>query len=267
MRLYIAAVVLVPALASAQPGATPVSPMPAEPEASMTTSPEVLRLARGAHLAGARGDCVGARALASQVRRLDRDFYDAVILTDLSIIECKSKPRVYAPDPEQPAALKPQPRQHPAGPTPVDKGRNIGGQFLLGSIMGAGLGLLGFAASFSADDEEGTALILSTAGLIAGTTAGVVLAGDNEGSDYSLALTLGGSMLGTALGWKIALDSSIRNPGSAIAVLVLAPTVGAMLGFNGSRRTLYPNATTQLAVPAAPRISDATSVSLLTGNF
>jgi hypothetical protein len=50
--------------------------------------------------------------------------------------------------------------------------------------------------------------------------------------------------------------------------LILAPTLGAMLGFNVSRKTLYPAAPAHYAVPAAPRISDAaSSMPLLSGSF
>jgi len=265
MRLLVAAVLLVPALANAQPGAQPAGKIQAT---TTSTSPEVLGLARGAHSAGARGDCFGARTLAAQVARLDRDFYDAVISTDLSITQCKPKPRIYAVDREEPI---PQGPRAVAMPMPTDSGRNLGGQLLLGSVMGAGLGLLGAVTAASGDgDDLGGMLVLGSLGLVIGSTAGVVLAGDNAGSDYSLGLTLAGSSLGTILGWKILLSnaSDFDSPAVALGILVGAPTLGAMMGFNASRRTLYPAASTQVALPAAPRISDpTTTLTILDGNF
>lgn len=265
MRSLIAAIVLLPALAIAQPGAEPVRPVN---PMTASTSAEILGLARGAHVAGARGDCVGARVLAGRIQRIDPDFYAAVISTDLSITACKPKPRVYAVDPELPAVLKPVARRPVLPNYPIDAGAKLPNQLFLGSVMGAGLGFLGVVAGIGGDDEGLGVLAYGSLGLVVGTTAGVVFAGDNAGSDYSLGLTLAGSITGTLLGWKIVLGGSdIDSPALAIGILVGMPTLGAMLGFNASRRTLYAP-TTQAAIPAAPRIGDpTTSMPLLGGSF
>ncbi len=265
MRALIAAVVLVPTLASAQPGASdPVSVQPSP----AATSPEILGLARGAHVAGARGDCVGARTLAARIRRQDPDFYAAVISTDPAVVACKPKPRVYAVDPEEPVVGRPT-HMATGGTVPVDRGRNGIGQLFLGSVMGAGLGLVGglVGASASRDESEGI-LLYGSLGLVVGTSAGVILAGDNAATDYSLGLTLAGSTIGTILGWRIVIDSNNLEPAVALGILVGAPTLGAMLGFNASRRALYPAASTRVTVPSAPRISDPmTSVPIAMGSF
>ncbi|MGE0396695.1 MAG: hypothetical protein AB7T06_08270 [Kofleriaceae bacterium] len=268
MRVLIAAAVLLPSLASAQPGAAPVLPAPADtPAQPSTTSAEVLGLARGAHVAGVRGDCVGARVLAARAMRLDRDFYDAVISTDPSIAHCKPKPRVHAVDVEDPPVLQPAARPLV---NPADGGRNVGGQLLLGTVMGAGMGIVGAfvgAAAIQDEDVPIGAILFGAIGVVAGTSAGVVLVGDNEGSDYSLGLTVVGSISGLAIAFKIAESSDIASP-AVIALLVGAPTLGAMTGFNISRRTVYPTASTQVGVPAATRISDpTTSVPILAGSF
>lgn len=279
MRWLIAAFLLVPALAHAQPGAQPPGPVQAAPA---STSPEILGLARGAHVAGVRGDCVGARTLAARIQRQDPDFYAAVVSTDPSITACKPKPRVYAVapqphfvvDPEMPSVLhRPigTPAETYARTAPIDRGRNIAGQMFLGTVMGAGLGLLGgvVGAGLIRDEEVPIgALLFGSIGIVAGSTAGVVLAGDNAGSDYSLGLTITGSITGAAIGWKIAAANSIDSPAVAIAIIVGAPTLGAMLGFNAARRTLTPTGSTQVAVPSATRISDpTTSVPVIGGSF
>jgi hypothetical protein len=270
MRLLVAAAVLVPTLAAAQPGT--VEPTITPPDAR-ATSPELLGLARGAHVAGARGDCVGARTLAARIQRLDPDFYAAVISTDLSITACKPKPRVYAVDPETPVVMRPT-RTAASTVAPVtyprDRGRNGVGQVFLGSVMGAGVGLLGgvLGAGMS-EDELGGALLFGSLGLVTGTTAGVILAGDNEATDYSLGWTIAGSIGGTLLGWTIVFDNNnFESPALTLGVLIGAPTLGAMLGFNASRRQLYPDASLRVSVPRAPRISDpTTTMPVLSGSF
>jgi hypothetical protein len=267
MRALIAAVMLVPALASAQPGA--VEPTSGQ-ELPAATSPEILGLARGAHVAGARGDCVGARTLAARIERQDPDFYAAVISTDPSITACKPKPRVYAVDREEPSVFRRPAAASTIGTgthAPLDSGRNVGGQLLLGGVMAAGLGFLGVLAG--ASSEEPGIILFSGIGLAAGASAGVILVGDNEGSDYSLGLTIAGSVTGSIIGWRIALgnNNNVDNAAFTIGVLVAAPTLGAMLGFNLSRRTLYPEPF-RAGVAAAPRISDpTTSLPLLSGAF
>jgi len=242
-----------------------------------STSPEVLSLARGAHVAGVRGDCVGARTLAARIQRQDPDFYAAVVSTDPSITACKPKPRVYAVDPvdpEMPSILR-RPTGTPAATyarsAPIDRGRNIAGQAFLGTVMGAGLGLLGGVIGMGIIQDEEVpigALMFGSIGIVAGSTAGVVLAGDNAGSDYSLGLTITGSITGAVIGWKMAIESDIDSPAVAIAIIVGAPTLGAMLGFNAARRTLDPAGSTQVAVPSATRISDpTTSVPVIGGSF
>lgn len=268
MRLVLAAILLLPALAFAQPGAQPEVPVAPAPSA---ISPELLGLARGAHVAGMRGDCVGARTLAARIQRLDRDFYATVISTDLSIVQCKPRPRIYAVEPSPAPTIMATPVAAPRHP--VDSGRNVGGQLFLGGALGAGFGIVGglLGTQILRDGDEDIPvgpILLGSIGLLAGTTAGVVLAGDNEGSDYSLAVTIAGSTLGTLIGFRLVADSHGIGPGGAVLVLVGMPTLGAMLGFNASRRTLYPQASTRITVPAAPRIGDpAATVTVLGGSF
>ncbi|MFN0251937.1 MAG: hypothetical protein ACKV2T_33990 [Kofleriaceae bacterium] len=270
MRSFAAVVLLIPTFAVAQPGTVEPVPMP---HTSRATSPELLGLARGAHSAGERGDCVGARTLAARIERLDPDFHAAVISTDPSITACKPKARVYAVDPEWPVVQRPTRTavSNPSAVTyPRDRGRNGIGQLFLGSVMGAGVGLLGglFGASTS-EDELGGVLLFGSLGLVTGTTAGVIFAGDNEATDYSLGWTIAGSVSGTLLGWRIVFsNNNFENAAFAVGVLVVTPTLGAMLGFNVSRRQLYPDASLRVSIPSAPRISDpTTTMPVLSGSF
>src|SRR5665647_1622231 len=148
---------LVPALGHAQPGAVDplppgepppieaVQPPSAAPVQSMT-DPQVLALARGTRAAAARGDCVGARALGSQIARLDPEFHAAVIKSDPVITSCRPAERKYSIA----AAPETEPPFLPAREgTPSLDGGALVGEFLVGGLftMGGavGGGLLGLA--------------------------------------------------------------------------------------------------------------------------
>jgi len=278
---------LVPALAYAQPGAVDpqlpppevAPPVQAEPPpmaspAGPMTDPQVLALARGTHAAAARGDCVGARALGSQIARLDPEFHRTVIKTDAVITQCRPAARSYsiaaAPEPEAPYMAARE------GPPPID-GTSLVGQFLLGGLFTVGGGIGGAFLGAALERNDGCSdecyggLILG--GFVGGTlmaAIGVNLAGDTDEVDGSLGLAIGGSLLGGLVGIG-AISNGNLGEGSLV-VLIVAPTIGAMLGFNIHRvykpqrapRSTYDR---RLAVQPSQHIADDVGFTLATGSF
>ncbi len=253
MRLAVAAL-LTPALSIAQPGVAPIVEEPPP-----TTSPEVLGLARGAHAAGVRGDCVGARTLSARIATLDPEFHAAVIATDLSITQCTPKPRVLVVPDEGPTRSD---TVAPRSTRATISGGMIAAQFLLGGAMGLGLGIAGVYVGDMKEVEY--AMIGGGLGVVAGTTAGVAIVGENDGS---VALAAIGSTFGIVIGGMLLVHNNSESAPLTFTLLVMTPTLGAMLGYHVSRSTASRTDSTPRTVPAAPRISDSTSFSLLGGTF
>jgi len=274
---------LAPAGALAQPGA--VDPQLPPPEVlppaeavsapvGPVTDPQVLALARGTHAAAARGDCIGARVLGGQIARLDPAFHRAVIKTDPVITQCRPAARSYsiAAEPEPEAPYMPS-REG----TPPLEGSSLVGQFLLGGLFtiggAVGGGYLGGALENNngCSDECWGGILLG--GFLGGTVmaaVGVNLAGDSDTVDGSLGLAIGGSMLGGLVGIGAIANGNMGEGG--LVVLIVAPTVGAMLGFNIHRiykpqpapRSTYDR---RLAVQSSLRIDDGSAFTLATGSF
>lgn len=279
---------LVPALGHAQPGAMDPLPPGSLPPESFTppsaappaaqpfvplTDPQVLALARGTHSAAARGDCVGARALGSQIARLDPEFHRTVIRTDPVITHCRPvarTPPVAQHDDERADAYEPA-----RSGTPPVSGAMLAGEFLLGGLftVGGAIGGAYLGASLDSDcsDECYGGIILGA--FLGGTVmaaVGVNLVGDSGEADGSLGLAIGGAMLGGFLGIAAVADSN-SDEGS-LFVLIAAPTLGAMLGHNIHRtykpqRARQPTIDRRMAIlPSAP-IGNTAAFTLTGGTF
>ena len=236
------------------------------------TNPQVLALARGTHAAAARGDCVGARVLGSQIARLDPEFHHAVIKTDPVITQCRPATRaVSIVEQEQPTRTYAPERTG----TPPITGTILVGEFLLGGLFTIGGGIAGayLGAQLESDcsDECYGGLLLG--GFLGGTimaAVGVNLVGDSDEADGSLGLAIGGAMLGGFLG--IGAIANSNSGEGALLVLIAAPTLGAMLGHN-LHRTWKPQAARQpsidrrMAILPSARIEDGVSFALTGGTF
>jgi len=257
--------VLPPAAAVSPPSAAPMGPV---------TDPQVLALARGTYAAAARGDCVGARVLGSQIARLDPAFHRAVIKTDPVITQCRPAARSYslAAPQEAPAPYLPE----RTGTPPVD-GNALAGEFLLGGLFTIGGAVSGAFIGSALENNGGCSdecwggILLG--GFLGGTVmaaVGVNLAGDSDTVDGSLGLAIGGSMLGGLLGIGAISNGNMGEGG--LIVLIVAPTVGAMLGFNLHRvykpqRARQPTYDRRLAVQPSSRIDDGSAFTLAAGSF
>lgn len=274
---------LIPAIAAAQPGAmapppsgaiAPLDEAIAPPDAAPfrpLTDPHVLALARGTHAAAARGDCVGARTLGSQIARLDPEFHRAVIKTDpvithrpvprvTSIVEQGQSPRSYGPE---------------RTGTPPVTGTILVGEFLFGGLftIGGAIGgaYLGAQLETGCSDECSDGAIVG--GFLGGTimaAIGVNLVGDSGEADGSLGLAVAGAMLGGFFGIGAIVKSD--SGGGGLFVLITAPTLGAMLGHNLHRtwkpqRARQPSVDRRMAILPSARIEDGVSFALTGGTF
>lgn len=274
-RLVSVLTVLVPALASAQPGAVEPLPPDAIAPAQSATDPNVLSLARGTYSAAARGDCVGARVLGSQIARLDPEFHRTVIKTDPVITQCRPAARQYSVVAADEAAGAHLPARE--GYAPASGGLLVG-EFLVGGLFTIGGGIAGAYLGAALEDNNGCSdecwggLLLG--GFIGGTlmaAVGVNLVGDTDEADGSLGLTIGGSVLGGLLGVGALANSDSGQGG--LFILVAAPTIGAMLGHNLSRRYTPrrapsgPTYDRRLALQPSQRLEGNTGVTFATGSF
>ncbi len=272
---------LTPALGHGQPGAMePLPPTTVVPDSAISppgsapvvpsTDPQVLSLARGAQAAAARGDCVGARTLGSQVARLDPEFHRTEIYP--LITSCLPAPPGYSPDVDE----EPSGAYLPArsGTPPID-GSILVGELLVGGLftLGGGIGgaYLGYALTEDGDDEGIGGLILGA--FLGGTlmaAVGVNLIGDTAEADGSFGLAFGGAVVGGFVG--IAALENSDSEGGALLTLVVAPTIGAMLGHTLLRRyrpqrAPQPGIDRRMAVLPSARIEDGVGFTLAGGSF
>jgi hypothetical protein len=278
--------VLAPAIGSAQPGAVEplgpdaippietVAPPSAATPLAPATDPQVLALARGTHAAAARGDCIGARALGSQIARLDPEFHRAVIKSDPVITHCRPVARQYSIA----AAVEPSGPYEPAREgTPPVSGGTLVGEFLVGGLFTIGGtlagGYLGLALNRDCGEEDcwGGAILGAFLGGTVLAAVGVNLAGDSDEADGSLGLAIGGSMLGGFLGIAAVAEGDFGE--GSLLVLIAAPTLGAMLGHNlhrtykPQRARPQPSYDRRLAVQPSRRIEDGVGFTLAAGTF
>jgi len=243
-------VVLAPALAHAQPGATePVAPgsapiappmtdavaPPSDAPLLMQTDPSVLSLARGARSAAVRGDCVGARILGSRIARMDPEFHRTVIRTDPAITQCKPATRAMSIE----AQAVPDGRMQRREGTPPLSGGQLVGQFIVGGLftLGGAVGgaFLG-AGTGNCDDDCFGGIIVG--GFIGGTVmaaVGVNLVGDTDEVEGSFGVAVAGSMLTTLVSIGFISKAEFDDETAPLLLLMSAPAVGAMIGFNLSR--------------------------------
>lgn len=283
MRLLGLITLLVPALGHAQPGAMePLPPGASAPAETVSppsaapfvplTNPQMLALARGTHAAAARGDCVGARVLGSQIARLDPEFHRIVIKTDTVITQCRPAAGAVSIAHQDEAAAAYGPAR---GGTPGVSGGVLVGELLVGGLftIGGAIGgaYLGTLLESDCSDECYGGIILG--GFLGGTimaAVGVNLVGDSDEVDGSLGLAIGGAMLGGFVGIGAIANSSSGE--GALLVLIAAPTLGAMLGHNLHRtykpqRARQPSVDRRMAVLPSAQIGDAVSFTLGGGTF
>lgn len=260
---------LVPVVASAQPGSMPSNAPGATP--SLAVDPAVLSLARAAHGAGARGDCVGARILAARILRLDPDFHRAAIATDPAIASCRPAPRtpVVEVEPEAESGAEHGPIRDG---TPPLSGGTVVGQLLVGTLTAALGATAGGYLGYSLETRGGCGgewcglgglLIGGTIGMVIGAPFGVKAAGDSGDAEGSFGATLAGSAVGTLVG--IALLAADDNDATGI-VFLASPMVGATIGYSLSRR--YKRGPRRIAfTPSIAPIDHGVGMTLLGGSF
>jgi hypothetical protein len=213
------------------PSADIVTP-PSEAPLLYQTDPAVLSLARGTRAAAIRGDCVGARVLGSRIARLDPEFHRTVIRTDPVITQCRQTART------SPIVAREQPggvMQRRIGTPPIDGGRIfgeliVGGLFTIGGAFGGAF--LGIAASGGCDN------------------------GDD-------CVTIAGSMVASLL--SIGLAAKAGDEDTSVLIILAAPTIGAIIGFNMSRQ--YKDVRVSLQPTPMKMGEGGVGLSLATGTF
>jgi hypothetical protein len=233
------------------------------------------RLAREAARAGR---CELVIELSPKVRALDPTFHGLFVLDPL-IAACVNPGALPAAAPETRIVVIER-RAEP----PPSMGR-IAGELLLGGLVGAGGALVGLLMGAAICEDSGQscdawAIGGAYAGSIAAIPFGVRAAGAIGDQTGSLGATYLGGLLGGAGGLLMLANG--RSSITAVG-LVLAPSVGAVIGFNTTRRyksrrvrVPAPRAGARgggpaLAVPIPTRTrSEAgtvTSIPLVTGTF
>jgi len=140
-------------------------------------------------------------------------------------------------------ALPDCPPAHPIVPTPRPEtpplgGGRVFGEIAVGYLFGFLSGILGggLASAFCHEDGDfaclGHFLIGFYAGSTFGIAGGVYMVGVNGEQTGSFQTTFAGAGIGAGIGVLSALSG---NP-IALIPLVAGPMVGALIGFNGSRR-------------------------------
>jgi len=231
----------------------------------MQTDPSVLSLGRGARAAAVRGDCVGARVLGSRIARMDPEFHRTVIRTDPAITQCKPATRALSIEAQE----VPEGRmQHRSGKPPLDGGQMvgqliIGGLFTLGGAVGGAF--LGVGLENDCNDECYGGIIVG--GLVGGTVMaaiGVNLVGDTDEVEGSLGMAVVGSMLTTLVTIGVISNSNFQGETAPVLMLMAAPAIGAMLGFNLSRE--YKDVRVSVH-PTPTKIGTGIGLSFASGTF
>lgn len=268
---------------------------------------EYTRIARGAAMGG---DCDTARDLAERVRTLDPVFYASEVATDTAIASClpppaspaavapveKSAPLppVLAPPGVSPRVDAPPRIPHPPlqPPAPPLSGGRIVGEIIVGGLLGIVGGLIGgLAGAVVCADGDGEFACLGSViigGYFGGAAAfglGVAAVGKSGDQDGSVGAAVLGGVLGAGVGLVslFALDDGGGNEGAIVTLFVGAPIVGALFGFNATRRWRAPKSprvgsllrldggSVSLGIPvvvhAEQRGVPTTSVSLFSGAF
>jgi hypothetical protein len=252
-------------------------------------SSRLLEYARKAREAAAAGRCGVALKLSPKVRKLDPLFYDQMFARDPLIAACldPNAPRpVPMPVAEPPLRFVLRERRA----APPASGKRIAGEILFGLVVGSSGALvgalLGNAVCLGGGGDEGESCDASLiggayAGAIATIPFGVRAIGRYGDQTGSLGMTYLGSLLG-GLGGLLMLANG-RDDITTIG-MIFAPPIGAMIGFNMTRRykprrvpvtgallQWHDGASVSLGVPIPVRVRaeerTATSIPLLGGTF
>jgi len=193
----------------------------------------LLSHARTARDAAVSGSCDIVVRLGAQVREIDPTFHDQLFVRDPTIAACLYPGKV-RPPPPRPRFTVREVRSDP----PASAGRILG-EVLLGMVVGTGGaligGLVGNAACLGGDSGDCDPSLAGGAylGYVATLPLGVTPAGRSGGQTGSLGAAYLGAAAG-GVGGLLMLASGREN--IAILGMVLAPPLGAMVGFNATRR-------------------------------
>jgi hypothetical protein len=210
-----------------------VTPPPAD---MVRKNSRLLDLARKAHELASAGRCRAAVKLSPKVRKLDSQFHSRVFARDPLIAACMD------PNAAGGKGIRPDIRYvlREVHADPPASGPRIAGEILFGMIVGSSGALVGALIGNAAciDGSDGGDC---EASLIGGAYIGAILtipfgvraAGTSTTQTGSLGVTFLGSLLG-GVGGLLMLANG-RDDITAIG-FILAPTIGATIGFNMTRR-------------------------------
>lgn len=210
------------------------------PAALVRENSRLLDFARKAREAAGSGRCGVALELSPKVRELDAAFHDQMFARDPWIAACLD-PNAPVPAP----ALVPAPRieyvLREVRAEPPASAKRIVGEIFLGLIVGSSGALvgalLGDGLCIGGDEENSSCEASLIGGAYVGAIAtipfGVRAVGNAGNQTGSLGMTYLGSVLG-GLGGLLMLANG-RDDITAIG-LILAPPIGATIGFNMTRR-------------------------------
>jgi hypothetical protein len=245
----------------------------------------VLAQAKTAVDAARAGHCDMVEELSAQIQKLDPVFHEAFFVMDPPIDACltgKPLPRAARAPRRAPREVLVRDRRDP----PASAGRIVG-ELLIGTLVGGGgalIGaLLGSGLCIGGDGDGGDCEYSLIGGAYVGAIAtiplGVYAAGNSGGETGSLRMTYAGAALG-GLGGLLMVANGRED--ISILGLVLAPPIGAVIGFNATRRykprRVMVNALLQLdegrpslGIPmvtrAGSRDRTVTSIPLVSGSF
>lgn len=228
------------ALADSEPDPDPEpAPPPATAPAGVTRPPPEMirensilldhtRLAREAARAG---KCDLVAELSPKVHALDPTFHGLFVLDPL-IAACVN-PGALPPAAAGAQIVMLERRAEP----PTSVGR-IAGELLLGGLVGTGGALVGLLMGAAiCDDSDDTCDAWAIGGAYVGSIAAIPFGVRSAGSLGDQTGSLGATYLGGLLGGVGGLLMLANGRSNITAVgLVLAPSVGAVIGFNSSRR-------------------------------
>ena len=207
------------------------------------------------------GNCDPARELATQVKSLDPVFFANEYATDPLIAPCllpPSSPAAIAPV-DAPAQLTP-PRppveqvetvEVPRAPSflpdrppvPPLHGGRLFGEVVLGSFVGLGGALVGgLVGALLCVGEGGEFDCLGSAligGYVIGSMSfglGVAVVGRSGSQTGSTGAAVGGGLLGSLIGMVALFGLNNTSAELAVTVVLASPVLGAMIGFNATRR-------------------------------
>lgn len=254
--------------------------------------------------AAAAGTCDVVRDLGAQIQALDPALHARVFTTDPVIAPClraAPPPTPTAPPPplSPPGLPRVTPREDDDTPparttialpritpavaaslerpaTPELSGGRLVGEVLLGGLAGTGGlflgGLIGAGLCFDDGGEFaclGSVVIGAYIGGVLAVPLGVYAVGASGDQDGSLGSAILGSVLGSAIGF----GSLLIGEELGVALLITGPPIGAMIGFNSTRRWDRAPSTALLSVsggdvalglPLVTRGADTTGASITT---